>query len=167
MTKQNYLFHLKISPKFNDYINYLMKKLNFKSNCRMIDYLLELSSVNIRKIKEIIGDHKSEYEFVDIEDPKRIDKYVRLKSEKYKMLKKWHYKFNEYGISVILRDIIAFFYKGINKYGVEKFVNMIGKKLKIEKIKIKLMDILTHMNRISVKKITLLSNIIDNLHIYV
>lgn len=167
MTEQNYLFHFKISPKFNDYINYLMEKLNFKSNCRMIDYILELSSVNIRKIKEVIGDHKSEYEFVDIEDPKRIDKYVRLKVEKYKMLKKWHYIFNEYGISVILRYIIAFFYEGIIKYGVEKFLNMIGRKLKVENIKIKFMDILTHMNRISFKKRAIFSYIIDNLQIYV
>ncbi|MBP7552347.1 MAG: hypothetical protein KA885_02895 [Spirochaetes bacterium] len=167
MTEQNYLFHFKISPKFNDYINYLMEKLNFKSNCRMIDYILELSSVNIRKIKEVIGDHKSEYEFVDIEDPKRIDKYVRLKVEKYKMLKKWHYIFNEYGISVILRDIIAFFYEGIIKYGVEKFLNIIGRKLKVENIKIKFMDILTHMNRIPVKKRALFSYIIDNLPVYV
>jgi len=167
MTEQNYLFHFKISPKFNDYINYLMEKLNFKSNCRMIDYILELSSVNIRKIKEVIGDHKSEYEFVDIEDPKRIDKYVRLNVEKYKMLKKWHYIFNEYGISVILRDIIAFFYEGIIKYGVEKFLNIIGRKLKVENIKIKFMDILTHMNRIPVKKRALFSYIIDNLPVYV
>ncbi|HRU45222.1 MAG TPA: hypothetical protein P5322_11920 [Spirochaetota bacterium] len=55
MTKQNYLFHFKISPKFNDYINYLMEKLNFKSNCRLIDYILEVSSANIRNIKILSG----------------------------------------------------------------------------------------------------------------
>ncbi|MBP7554482.1 MAG: hypothetical protein KA885_13730, partial [Spirochaetes bacterium] len=107
MTKKNYLFHFKISPKFNSYINYLKKNLNIKSNCKLIDYILELSSKNIPNLKQIIGDHKSEYEFIDTKDIKRNDKYVRLNPEKYKLLKKWHYIFNEYGISVILRDIIT------------------------------------------------------------
>jgi len=167
MTKSNYLFHFKISPKFTDYIKYLMEKLSCKSNCEIFDYMLEVSSVNIRNIKAIIGDHKSEYEFVDIEDPKRIDKYVRLKVDKYKMLKKWHYIFNEYGISVILRDIIACFYKGIIKYGVDKFLSMIVKKLSAKKIKDSLMDIMTHMARITLKKRILFSHIIDNFPVYV
>lgn len=167
MTKQNYLFHFKISPKYNGYIKYLKEQLKIKSNCRLIDYLLEVSSVNIRNIKSIIGDHNSEYEFVDIEGPKRIDKYVRLKVDKYKMLKKWHYKFNEYGISVILRDIITFFYEGIIKYGVDKFLSMIVKKLSAKKIKDSLMDIMTHMVRITLKKRILFSHIIDNFPVYV
>jgi hypothetical protein len=144
-----------------------MEKLNFKSNCRLIDYILEVSSANIRNIKNIIGDHESKYEFIDNENPERIDKYVRLKAEKYKMLKKWHYIFNEYGISVILRDIIKFFYEGILKYGAKEFICMIGKKLKTDNIVKDLGDILTHMRKISLKKLALLSLIIQNLPVYV
>ncbi len=167
MTKSNYLFHFKISPKFNDYIRYLKNKLNFNSNCELIDYILKKLSKNYRTIKEIIGDHKSEYEFIDIEDLKRIDKYVRLKVENYKILKKWHYLFNEYGMSVILRDIITFFYNGIIKYGVEEFLNMIGRKLNIKKIKENTTSIMTHMIRISQIKKILFSYIIENLPVYV
>ncbi|MBP7553513.1 MAG: hypothetical protein KA885_08800 [Spirochaetes bacterium] len=167
MSKSNYLFHFIISPKFNDHIDYLKKNLNLNSNCELIDYMLELLSNNIRNLKKIIGDHKSEYEFIDNENPKRIDKYVRLNVDKYKMLKKWHYQFNEYGMSVILRDIITFFYEGIIKYGVDKFLMLIVKKFNIKRIKESLMDIMTHMVRISIKKRILFSHIIENLPIYV
>ncbi len=167
MTKKNYLFHFKISPKFNSYINYLKKNLNIKSNCKLIDYILELSSKNIPNLKQIISDHKSEYEFIDTKDTKRIDKYVRLNPEKYKLLKKWHYIFNEYGISVILRDIITFFYEGVKKYGVDEFINMIVRKINVKKIKYDIMDIMTHLLNISKKKILLYSHIIDNLPVYV
>lgn len=167
MTKKNYLFHFKISPKFNSYINYLKKNLNIKSNCKLIDYILELSSKNIPNLKQIIGDHKSEYEFIDTKDIKRNDKYVRLNPEKYKLLKKWHYIFNEYGISVILRDIITFFYEGVKKYGVDEFINMIVRKINVKKIKYDIKDIMTHLLNISKKKILLYSHIIDNLPVYV
>lgn len=167
MTKSNYLFHFKISPKINYYIRYLKNKLNFNSNCELINHIFERLSKNYRNIKMIIGDHNSEYEFIDIEDPKRIDKYVRLKVENYKMLKKMHYLFNEYGMSVILRDIITFFYTGIIKYGVEEFLNMIGRKLNIKKIKENTTSIMTHMIRISQIKKILFSYIIENLPVYV
>lgn len=135
MIKLDHLFHFKISPIFNERIDYLKENFNLKSSCKLVDYILELSSKNIPNIKKIIGNHKSEYEYIDAKDIIRIDKYVRLKPEKCKMLKKWHYKFNEFGISVILRDIITFFYEGVIKYGVDKFLNMIVKKINVKKIK--------------------------------
>jgi len=167
MVKSNYLFHFIISKTTDSSIQYLKKALNFKSVRDMIEYILEVISKNMRLIKKIIGDHQSKYEFVDVEDSTRIDKYVRLKTEKYKMLKKWHYKYNEYGMSVILRDIIKFFYEGILKYGAKDFICMIEKKLKIDKIVKDLGDILTHMKGIYLKKLTLLSLIIKNLPTYI
>jgi len=115
------------------------------------------------KLKEIIGDHKSEYDFIDTEDRSRIDKYVRLNENKYKTLKKWHYLFNEYGISVILRDIIKFFYEGIVKYGADKFLDLIDKNLNLHKIKYAMKNILTHMMKISIKKRLLYSTVVQNL----
>lgn len=167
MAKSNYLFHFIISPKFNDYMNFLKDNLNFKSNCALIDYILEKLSFNYRKIKEIIGDHKSEYEFIDIENPNRVDKYVRLKEKNYKMLKKWHYLFNEYGMSVILRDMIIFFYDGILKHGIDMFLKLIDKKVNTKKIKKSLMGIMTHMVKTSLIKRILFPHVIDNLSIYV
>ena len=167
MVKSNYLFHFIISKTMDSSINYLKKVLNFDSSRDLIEYMLGLISKNIHYIKKIIGDHQSEYVFIDNEDPTRIDKYVRLKAEKYKMLKKWHYKYNEYGMSVILRDIIRFFYEGIVKYGAEKFVEMISKKLNIEKIKQDFSVIKTHMMKLSSKKYILFSNILKNIPTYV
>jgi len=129
--------------------------------------MLGIISNNIYCIKGIIGDHRSEYDFIDIEDPVRIDKYVRLKTGNYKMLKKWHNKYNEYGMSVILRDIIKFFYEGVIKYGAKEFIRMIGKKLKADKIIKEYYRFKTHMSRISSQKLVLLSQIIQNLPIYV
>ncbi|MBP7553862.1 MAG: hypothetical protein KA885_10605 [Spirochaetes bacterium] len=166
MDKSKYLFHFVVSGKINALIINLKEKLVIKKNCDLFDYILEIIAKNIHNLKGIIGDHRSEYDFIDIEDPVRIDKYVRLNEEKYKMLKKWHNKYNEYGMSVILRDIIKFFYNGIIKYGMDEFLNMIGKKLDLKKIKSDIKGLLTQMMRTSIKKILLFSHIIENLPLY-
>lgn len=166
MAKANNLFHFVVSGEINENINFLKKEINIKKNCELFDFMLEVISKNIHNLKGIIGDHRSEYNFVDLEDPVRIDKYVRLKEEKYKILKKWHYFYNEYGMSVILRDIITFFYNGIIKYGVDKFLNMIAKKLDSKKIKSDIKVLLTHLMSTSLKKVLLFSLIIDNLSLY-
>ncbi len=167
MVKSNYLFHFIVSKTIDNSIKFLRKSLNFRSNRELIEYMLGIISNNIYCIKGIIGDHRSEYDFIDIEDPVRIDKYVRLKTGNYKMLKKWHNKYNEYGMSVILRDIIKFFYEGVIKYGAKEFIRMIGKKLKADKIIKEYYRFKTHMSRISSQKLVLLSQIIQNLPIYV
>lgn len=166
MTKSNYLFHFIISDRINSYVDYLKKNLNFRKNCELFDYILEIISNNLQNLKGIIGDHFSEYEFIDNEDPTRIDKYVRLNVDKYKLLKKWHFLFNEYGMSVILRDIIIIFYEGIVKHGVERFIKTFSKKLNILKIKNDLKFLLTQLLRTSIKKRILFSLIIQNLPNY-
>jgi len=166
MAKANNLFHFVVSGEINENINYLKKKIGIKKNCELFEYILEIISKNIYNLKGIIGDHRSEYEFIDLQDPLRIDKYVRLKEGKYKILKKWHYLYNEYGMSVILRDIIKFFYNGIIKYGVDKFLNMIAKKLDSKKIKSDIKILLTQLMRTSIKKVLLFSLIIENLSLY-
>lgn len=167
MAKSNYLFHFIISKTIDKSINYLKKKLNLGSNRELIEYMLEVISKNIHSIKGIIGDHQSEYDIIDVEDSSRIDKYVRIKVEKYNMLKKWHSKYNEYGMSVILRDIIKLFYEGVVKYGAKEFISIIVKKLKTDKIIKDFYGIKTHMSRISFKKYYLFAQIIQNLPIYV
>lgn len=167
MVKSNYLFHFIVSKTIDNSIKFLRKSLNFRSNRELIEYMLGIISNNIYCIKGIIGDHQSEYDFIDVEDSSRIDKYVRLKTGNYKMLKKWHNKYNEYGMSVILRDVIKFFYEGVIKYGAKEFIRMIGKKLMADKIIKEYYRFKTHMSRISSQKLVLLSQIIQNLPIYV
>jgi len=167
MAKSKYLFHFIVSEKINTAINYLRKTLNFKKNSDLFEYMIEVMSKNIHSIKSVIGDHQSEYEFIDSQDLTRIDKYVRMNEKKYKTLKKWHYLYNAFGMSVILRDIIKYFYEGITKYGAQKFINMMMKKINAVMVKKDMNSIQTHMMRISVKKLLLFSLIIDNLPIYV
>ncbi|HQB60227.1 MAG TPA: hypothetical protein PK899_01055, partial [Spirochaetota bacterium] len=163
MVKTNRLFHFVASKRIDSHIKYLRKTLNIGSNRELFDFIMEKMSKNIQNLKKVIGDHKSEYEYIDTEDTSRIHKYVRLNDNKYKMLKKWHYMFNEYGISVILRDIINFFYEGIVKYGAEKYLELIEGKINIQKIIHDLRGVLTHMMRTSEKKRVLYAQIVQNL----
>jgi len=117
----------------------------------------------ISKMKKIIRDQRSEYEFIDTEDSTRIHKYVRMKSNKYKILKKWHFVFNEYGMSGILRDFIVFFYNGIVKYGEAKFLEIISKKMNYDKIIKRIKILATHMNDYFVKNRILYSYIVEDL----
>ena len=163
MIKLNYLFHFKITENYNDYIKILKKKLVLKTESKVFDHIFNVISKNIPKLKEIIGNHNSEYAFIDKKELQRIDKYIRLNAKNYYKLKKWHYIFNEYGMAAILRDIIKFVYDGIVKYGVDEFVGIISNSLNINKIKHHLNDILTQLLEISTKKACLFSYVIENL----
>lgn len=166
MSKSRYLFHFIVSGSYNKNIEYLKEKLNFNKNSELFGYIFDIISKNISNIKGIIGNHESEYTHIDTTDVSRVDKYLRLNKNYYKMLKKWHYLYNEYSMSAILRDIIRFFYDGIIKYGVNEFVMMISKKLNIKKINDDLRDRLTQLLRISIKKSIIFSHIIENLQFY-
>ncbi len=167
MIKTNYLFHFIITGSMDNNINYLKKNLNFRKNSKLFDYMIDVISQNISNIKNIIGDHQSKYTSIDSVDVSRIDKYVILNTKNYKILKKMHYIYNEYSISAILRDIIEFFYNGVVKYGVDKFLRIISRKLNITKIKNDLRDRLTHILSISALKDVIFRQIIENLSFYV
>jgi len=166
MIESNCLFHFIVSGTIDNNIDFLKEKLNFDKNCKLIDYIIGVISKNLPYLKKIIGNHKSEYAFIDTEDVTRVDKYLRLNKNKYRILKKWHYFFNEYSMSAILRDIIKFFYDGIVKYGVGEFIRMISKKLNISKINIDLKSRLTHMMSTYIKKSILFSLVIENIQFY-
>lgn len=166
MIKKNYQFHFLISETMTKYISYLKKELRFKKDIELYDYMLEIMSKNLPKFKGIIGDHKSEYALIDSIGIPRVNKYARLKENSYKKLKKWHYDFNEYGMAAILRDIIKFFFEGVVKYGVDRFIEMISKKLDVKRIGDDARDILTHLIGICVQKAVLFSFIAQNLSFY-
>ena len=166
MKKTNYLFHFIISENMKWHINFLKKELGFKKDTDLYEFMLGVMSKNLPKLKEIIGDHNSEYAFIDLPDIKRIHKYARLKENNYKILKNWHSCFNEYGMSSILRDIITFFYEGVVKYGVDKFIEMISGKLDVMKIRGDVREKMKHLLSISQKKAVLFSFVVQNLLLY-
>lgn len=166
MKKTNYQFHFIITETIKGHIDYLKKELQFKKDINLYEFMLEIMSKNLPRLKGIIGDHQSEYALIDSIDMTRVHKYARLKEKNYKKLKDWHSDYNEYGMSTILRDIIKFFYEGIFKYGAEKFIEMVCKKLDVKRIWNDVNEILTHLSSFSAKKTALFAFIIQNLPIY-
>ena len=166
MKKSTYLFHFIVSETMKNYINYLKKSLGFKRDTMLYDYMLTIMSKNLPQLKGILGDHHSEYALIDLPNIPRVNKYARLKENNYKIIKKWHNDFNEYGMSTILREIIKLFYDGIIEHGVEKFIEMISGKLDIKRISRDVKDILTHLIRFSEKKAVLFLFIAKNIANY-
>ena len=162
--KKNYLFHFIITESDNkETLPFLMESFGTKKLSTLFEKMFSLFNKNQPKIKQIIGDHRSEYTLIADLKEERIDKFVRLSKNNYHLLKKWHYTFNEFGMAGMMRDMILFFYNGISQYGVEKFIELIGKKLKVGKIVVMTRDKMTQLLSIIAKKLFLLQNILDNL----
>ena len=162
--KKNKPFHFIITEvDNNETLPYLMKSFGMKKLSTLFEKMFLLFNKNLPRIKQIIGDHQSEYALISDLKDERVDKSVRLSKENYLLLKKWHYKFNEFGMAGMMRDMILFFYNGISKYGVDKFIELISKKLKVGKIIVGTREKMTQLLSTVVKKLFLIQNIIDNL----
>jgi len=66
-----------------------------------------------------------------------------------------------------IRDIILFFYNGVMKYGLEGFLELIGKKLRVDKLKNDFLDKMTQLLSIAARKRLLYSLVIENYPKYV
>ena len=162
--KKNKPFHFIIAePDNNTILPFLMESFSTKKLSTLFEKMFLLFNKNLPRIKQIIGDHQSEYALISDLKDERVDKSVRLSKENYLLLKKWHYKFNEFGMAGMMRDMILFFYNGISKYGVDKFIELISKKLKVGKIIVGTREKMTQLLSTVVKKLFLIQNIIDNL----
>ena len=75
--------------------------------------------------------------------------------------------YNEFGIASTVRDIILFFYNGVMKYGLEGFLGLIGKKLKIDKVEKDFLDKMTQLLSITARKRLLYELVIENYPKYV
>ena len=165
--KKNKPFHLIITEADNnETLPYLMESFGTKKISTLFEKMFSLFNKNLPKIKQIIGDHQSEYALIADLKEERIDKFVGLSKENYLLLKKWHYTFNEFGMAGMMRDMILFFYNGIRKYGVEEFIELISRKLKVGKIIVGTREKMAQLLSTVVKKRFLLQNIIDNLIVY-
>ena len=162
--KKNKPFHLIITEdNNNDILPYLMESFGTRKLSILFEKMFSLFNKNLPRIKHIIGDHRSEYALIADLKEERVDKFIRLSKKNYLLLKKWHYTFNEFGMAGIIRDMILFFYNGIMQYGMDKFIELISKKLMIGRIIVGTRDKMTQLLSINEKKIFLIQNIIDNL----
>ncbi|OQB66401.1 MAG: hypothetical protein BWX91_02565 [Spirochaetes bacterium ADurb.Bin133] len=66
-----------------------------------------------------------------------------------------------------VRDIILFFYNGVTKYGLEGFLEIVGKKLKIDKLKNDFLDKMTQLLSIAAQKQLLYALVIENYPKYI
>ena len=165
--KKNKPFHLIITEQDNNStLPYLMESFETKKLSTLFEKMFSLFNKNLSRIKQIIGDHQTEYALIADLKEERVDKFVRLSKENYLLLKKWHYKFNEYGMAGIMRDMIFFFYNGICKYGVNKFIELISRKLKVGKVVVGTREKMAQLLSTTAKKLFLLQNIADNLMEY-
>ena len=161
--KKNNPFHFIITEADNNStLPYLMDSFGTKKLSFLFETMFSLFNKNLPRIKQIIADHQSEYALIADLKEERVDKFVRLSKENYLLLKKWHYTFNEFGMAGMMRDMILFFYDGISKFGVDKFIELISKKLKVGMIIVGTRDKMTQLLSTIAKKLFLFQNIIDN-----
>ncbi|HQH31545.1 MAG TPA: hypothetical protein PK900_11725, partial [Spirochaetota bacterium] len=95
------------------------------------------------------------------------DKYLRISEADYMQLKRWHYFYNEFCMASTVRDIILFFYNGVMKYGLEGFLEIVGKKLRIDKLKNDFLGKMTQLLNIAAQKQLLYALVIENYPKYV
>ncbi|HQB60569.1 MAG TPA: hypothetical protein PK899_02785, partial [Spirochaetota bacterium] len=134
---------------------------------KLFETMFRLIDKKIPKMKRIIGDHRSEYAVIDNTDDKRLDKYLRINESDYLQIKRWHSLYNEFGMASTVRDIILFFYNGVMKYGLEEFLVIVGKKLKMDKLKNDFLDKMTQLLNITARKRLLHTLVIENYPKYV
>ncbi|HQJ06729.1 MAG TPA: hypothetical protein PLI57_10185, partial [Spirochaetota bacterium] len=82
-------------------------------------------------------------------------------------IKRWHSLYNEFGMASTVRDIILFFYNGVVQYGLEGFLEIVGKKLRIDKLKNDFLDKMTQLLNITARKRLLYALVIENYPQYV
>ncbi|HOF01240.1 MAG TPA: hypothetical protein PLO95_11520, partial [Spirochaetota bacterium] len=72
-----------------------------------------------------------------------------------------------FGMASTVRDIILFFYNGVVKYGLEEFLEIVGKKLKMDKLKNDFLGKMTQLLNINAQKRLLYALVIENYPKYV
>ena len=143
-------------------IDFLLKEFKINTFSKLFETMFRLVDKKMSKMKRIIGDHRSEYAVIDNTDDKKLDKYLRINESDYLQIKRWHSLYNEFGIASTVRDIILFFYNGVVKYGLEGFLEIVGKKLRVDKLKNDFLDKMTQLLNIAAQKQLLYALAIEN-----
>jgi hypothetical protein len=148
-------------------IDFLLKEFKINTFSKLFETMFRLIDKKVLKMKRIIGNCRSEYAVIDNSDDKRLDKYLRISEADYLKIKKWHSLYNEFCIASIVRDIILFFYNGVMKYGLEGFLELVGKKLRIDKVEKDFLGKMTQLLSIAAQKRLLYALVIENYPKYV
>ncbi|OQB68055.1 MAG: hypothetical protein BWX91_01307 [Spirochaetes bacterium ADurb.Bin133] len=168
MRNKKHLFHFIVSESMNtNVIDFLLKEFKINTFSKLFETMFRLIDKKISKMKRVIGNHRSEYAVIDNTNDKRLDKYLRISEADYLQIKRWHSLYNEFGMASTVRDIILFFYNGAMKYGLEGFLELIGKKLKIDKLKNDFLDRMTQLLNITARKQLLYAFVIENFPEYI
>ncbi|HOS32897.1 MAG TPA: hypothetical protein PK385_09070 [Spirochaetota bacterium] len=168
MKNKKHLFHFIVSESMNtNVINFLLKEFKINTFSELFETMFRLVNKKIPKMKRIIGNCRSEYAVIDNTEDKRLDKYLRISEADYLQIKRWHYLYNEFGMASTIRDIILFFYNGVMKYGLEEFLEIVGKKLRIDKLKNDFLGKMTQLLNIAARKQLLYALLIENYPKYV
>ncbi len=148
-------------------IDFLLKEFKVNTFSKLFETMFRLVSKKIPKMKRIIGNYRSEYAVIDNTDDKRLDKYLRISEADYLRIKRWHSLYNEFGMASIVREIILFFYNGVVQYGLEGFLELVGKELRIDKLKNDFLSKMTQLLNIAAQKQLLYTLLIENYPRYV
>ncbi|OQB67334.1 MAG: hypothetical protein BWX91_01842 [Spirochaetes bacterium ADurb.Bin133] len=168
MKNKKHLFHFIVSESMNNnVIDFLLKEFKVNTFSKLFETMFRLVNKKIPKLKRIIGNCRSEYAVIDSSDDKRLDKYLRISEADYLQIKRWHSLYNEFGMASTVRDIILFFYNGVVQYGLEGFLEIVGKKLRIEKLKNDFWGKMTQLLNITARKQLLYTLVIENYPQYV
>nr|HPK62099.1 hypothetical protein [Spirochaetota bacterium] len=168
MKNKKHLFHFIVSESMNNnVIDFLLKEFKINTFSKLFETMFRLVNKKIPKMKGIIGNYRSEYAVIDNTDDKRLDKYLRISESDYLQIKRWHSLYNEFGMASTVRDIILFFYNGVVKYGLEEFLEIVGKKLKMDKLKNDFLGKMTQLLNINAQKRLLYALVIENYPKYV
>ena len=168
MKNKKHLFHFIVSESMNNnVIDFLLKEFKINTFSELFETMFRLIDKKVPKMKRIIGNHRSEYAVIDNTDDKRLDKYLRIGEADYLRIKRWHSLYNEFGMASTVRDIILFFYNGVMKYELEGFLEIVGKELRIDKLKNDFLDKMTQLLNIAARKQLLYALVIENYPRYV
>jgi len=168
MKNKKHLFHFIVSESMNtNVIDFLLKEFKINTFSELFETMFRLVNKKMSKMKRIVGNHRSEYAVIDSADDKRLNKYLRINETDYLQIKRWHSLYNEFGMASTVRDIILFFYNGVMKYGLEGFLEFIGKELRIDKLKNDFLDKMTQLLNIADQKRLLYALLIENYPKYV
>ncbi len=168
MKNKKHLFHFIVSESMNNnVIDFLLKEFKINTFSELFETMFRLVNKKIPKMKRIIGNCRSEYAVIDNTDDKRLDKYLRISEADYLRIKRWHSLYNEFGMASTVRDIILFFYNGVVKYGLEGFLEIVGKELRIDKLKNDFLGKMTQLLNIAARKQLLHALVIENYPKYV
>lgn len=126
MKKQIHILHFKLNEKNRLKLVKIAKQYKKSLSATMV-MIVEHLMPFIEKNHISFQDKKSRYKLITNNHEKRYSMLAYLPEEYYIKLKHMHHDLNVFSIAQIMRKIIEYFLKSIEKYGCERLKDMIKK----------------------------------------